>query len=86
MASMLLPLTHAVHMQGDFGCRAADGEATALIQPALGGSDSKLGRHGAMADLMPTSLLPATLGLFTPAHLQRDGLPVPPAGRLPAVI
>lgn len=71
--SHTLPLRHKAYIQGDFGCRATDGEATALVQPALSGSDSRLGRHSTLADqrpLMPTSLLPIILslapGLLTP--------------------
>ena len=61
-----LPLSHTAYVQGDFGCRTTDGEATALVQPALSGSDSRLGRHTTLADqrpLMPTSLLPIILSL-----------------------
>lgn len=61
-----LPLRHTAYIQGDFGCRATDGEATALVQTGLSGSDSRLGRHCTLADqrpLMPTSLLPIKLSL-----------------------
>lgn len=35
-------IRHAARMQGDFGCRAPDGEAAALLQPELTRSDSGL--------------------------------------------
>lgn len=38
-------ISHAAHMQGDFGCRAADGEDAALLQPGLTRSDSGLMCH-----------------------------------------
>lgn len=56
-----LTLRHTFYVQGDFGCRATDGEATDLVQPALSRSDSRLGaaqhlgRPGAPdANLNPT--------------------------------
>lgn len=61
-----LPLRHTAYIQGDFGCRATDGEATALFQPALSRSDSRLGCHRTLAvqgPLMPTALLPLILRL-----------------------
>ncbi len=68
-----LTLRLTAYMRGDFGCRATDGEATALVQPALSRSDSRLGCHSTLAvqgPLVPTTLLPLILslapGLLTP--------------------
>lgn len=55
-----IPLRHRVYIQGDFGCRTTDGEATALFLTAFSGSDSRLRRHSTLPDqrpLMPTTLL-----------------------------
>lgn len=59
-------LRHTVHIQGDFGCRATDGEAAALVQPALTRCDSRLVCHGTLAvrgPLVLTTLLAEVLCL-----------------------
>lgn len=61
-----IPLRHRVYIQGDFGCRTTDGEATALIPTAYSGSDSRPKRHRTLPDqrpLMPTSLLHMILSM-----------------------
>lgn len=52
-------IRHAAHMQGDFGCRAPDGEAAALLQPELTRSDSGLMCHTPTSG--PRSVVPAAL-------------------------
>ena len=79
-------LRHTVHIQGDFGCRATDGEAAALVQPALTRCDSRLVCHGTLAVQGPlvlttllaevrclaAGLLPLPQELF---NLQNNGAP-----------
>lgn len=64
--------THTVYTQGDFGCRTADGEGTALVQSALSlwqqaWASQHLGRPG-----------PPDANLIPPYHTQPGAWAVNP--------